>query len=87
MVPWHLTDYTTKMTYRLDKGTLDSETYNDGAHGGHVGGDGTHVNHLKTFNLYKGTMTVYNALKVGDMIYLLRYNDGKKYFILDRKEE
>lgn len=87
VVPWHLTDYTTKMTYRLDEGTLDSETYNDGAHGGHVGGDGTHVNHLKTFNLYKGTMTVYNALKVGDMIYLLRYNDGKKYFILDRKEE
>lgn len=87
VVPWHLTDYTTKMTYRLDKGTLDSETYNDGAHGGHVGGDGTHVNHLKTFNLYKGTMTVYNALKVGDMIYLLCYNDGKKYFILDRKEE
>lgn len=87
VVPWHLTDYTTKMTYRLDKGTLDSETYNDGAHGGHVGGDGTHVNHLKTFNLYKGTMTVHNALKVGDMIYLLRYNDGKKYFILDRKEE
>lgn len=87
VVPWHLTDYTTKMTYRLDEGTLDSETYNDGAHGGHVGGDGTHVNHLKTFNLYKGTITVYNALKVGDMIYLLRYNDGKKYFILDRKEE
>lgn len=87
VVPWHLTDYTTKMTYRLDEGTLDSETYNDGAHGGHVGGDGTHVNHLKTFNLHKGTMTVYNALKVGDMIYLLRYNDGKKYFILDRKEE
>ena len=87
VVPWHLTDYTTKMTYRLDKGTLDSETYNDGPHGGHVGGDGTHINHLRTFNLYKGTITVYNALKVGDIVYLLRYNDGKKYFILDRKEE
>ena len=87
VVPWHLTDYTTKMTYRLDEGTLDSETYNDGSHGGHMGGDGTHVNHLRTFNLYKGTITVYNALKVGDIIYLLRYNDGKKYFILDRKEE
>ena len=87
VVPWHLTDYTTKMAYRLDEGTLDSETFNDGAHGGHMGGDGTHVNHLRTFNLYKGTITVYNALKVGDMVYLLRYNDGKKYFILDRKEE
>ena len=52
-----------------------------------MGGDGTHINHLRTFNLYKGTITVYNALKVGDIVYLLRYNDGKKYFILDRKEE
>ena len=31
--------------------------------------------------------TCIKALKVGDMVYLLRYNDGKKYFILDRKEE
>lgn len=85
VVPWHLTDYTTKMTYKLDEGTLDSETHNDGSHADPVGG--THVHKLRTFNLYKGTMTVYNALKVGDMVYLLRYNDGKKYFILDRKEE
>lgn len=85
VVPWHLTDYTTKMTYRLDEGTLDSQTYNDGSHADPIGG--THVHHLETFNLYKGTITVYNALKVGDMVYLLRYNDGKKYFILDRKEE
>lgn len=87
VVPRHLTDYTTKMTYKLADGTLDSETYNDGSHGGHVAGDGTHVNHLRTFNLYKGTITVFNALKVGEIVYLLRYNDGKKYYILDRKEE
>lgn len=86
VVPRHLTDYTTKMTYALADGSLDSQTYVDGAHGGHVGGDGTHVNHLKTFTLTKGTITVYNALKVGEIIYLLRYNDGKKYYILDRKE-
>lgn len=86
VVPRHLTDYTTKMTYTLADGSLDSQTYVDGAHGGHVGGDGTHVNHLQTFTLTKGTVTVYNALKVGEIVYLLRYNDGKKYYILDRKE-
>lgn len=84
IVPWHLTDYTTKMTYKLDMGSLDSETYNDGEHGGHVGGDGTHVNHLKTFNLYKGTMTVHNALKKGDKVHVLALNNGKVYYILDR---
>ena len=86
VVPRHLTDYTTQMTYTLAGGTLDSETCNDGAHGGHLGGDGAHINHLRTFTLTKGTMTVYNALKVGETVYLLRYNGGKKYYILDRKE-
>lgn len=85
VVPRHLTDYTTKMTYRLADGTLDSQTHNDGSHADPVGG--THVHHLETFNLYKGTITVFNALKVGEIVYLLRYNDGKKYYILDRKEE
>ena len=87
VVPRHLTDYTIQMTCRLADGTLDSETYSDGAHGGHVGGSGTHINHLRTFTLTKGAMTVYNALKAGEMVYLLRYNDGKKYYILDRKKE
>ena len=86
MVPRHLTDYTTQMTYTLGDGSLDSQTYEDGAHGGHAGGNGAHVNRLQTFALTKGTVTVYNALKVGEIVYLLRYNDGKKYYILDRKE-
>jgi len=84
IVPWHLTDYTTKATLLKDKGTLDSQTFKDGAHGGHVGGDGTHVNHLDTFNLYRGTITVYNALKKGEKVHVLALNHGKLYYVLDR---
>lgn len=84
IVPWHLTDYTTKATLAKDKGSLDSQTYQDGAHGGHMGGDGTHVNRLNTFTLTRGTLTVYNALKVGEQVHVLALNHGKLYYVLDR---
>lgn len=32
------------------------------------------------------TITVHNALKAGETVYLLNYNGGKKYFVLGRKE-
>lgn len=65
-----------------------------GQHGGHSGGDGAHahpdsegahVNHLDTFDIYGATIKIYNALKVGDTVYMLSYNHGKKYYILDRE--
>lgn len=31
------------------------------------------------------TMTVYNALQEGDKVYILSFNHGKKYFVLDRE--
>lgn len=84
IVPWHLTDYTTKATLAKDAGSLSSQTFQDGAHGGHTGGDGTHINHLDTFTLTRGTLTVYNALKVGEKVHVLALNHGKKYYVLDR---
>lgn len=99
-VPRHLTDYTTTATHSLDKGAIDSVTEGDGkhghtggTHGGHMGGsgghehdgDGEHDHHLVTFKLTGGTITVHNALKVGEYVYLLPYNNGKKYYILDRR--
>lgn len=33
----------------------------------------------------KGKIVLYQGLKVGECVYLLFYNNGKKYFILDRK--
>jgi len=84
IVPWHLTDYTTKATLLKADGSLDSQTRQDGAHGGHMGGDGTHINQLDTFNLYQGTLTVHNALKKGEKVHVLALNNGKLYYVLDR---
>ena len=33
---------------------------------------------------YKESITVYNALKVGDVVYVLSLNNGKLYYVLDR---
>lgn len=82
VVPWHLTDYTTKATYRKMDGTLDSWTKNDGAHADPIGG--THVHYLEDYNLYKGVIKVHNALKEGDILHILSLNSGKLYFVLDR---
>lgn len=82
IVPWHLTDYTTRATYRKMDGTLDSWTKNDGAHADPVGG--THVHHGEDFNLYKGIIIVHNALRKGDKLHILSLNHGKLYYVLDR---
>ncbi|MEG2678724.1 MAG: DUF2577 family protein [Oscillospiraceae bacterium] len=100
VVPRHLTNYTTSATFSLGKGAISSFTEGDGKHdhsgGGHGGhtagsgehshtGDGEHDHHLVSFALTNGTITVHNALKVGEYVYLLPYNNGKKYYILDRR--
>lgn len=65
-----------------------------GEHGGHAGGsgahshpetEGAHVHNVATFNIFGASMTVYNGLKVGDVVYILSFNHGKKYYILDRE--
>jgi len=82
IVPWHLTDYKTRATYRKIDGELDSWTKNDGAHADPVGG--THVHHLEDYNLYKGVIVVHNALRVGDKLHILALNHGKLFYVLDR---
>lgn len=100
VVPRHLTDYQVKVDMAKMDGTLVSKTTTDGgehehdggSHDGHESGNGEHnheggkhVHSLSTFSLTSGIMTVYNHLKKGDMVYLLQFNNGKKYYILDRK--
>ena len=46
--------------------------------------DGKIDNSLKTFSIESGLLTVYNALKTGESVYLLRFNDGKSYYALER---
>lgn len=84
-LPRHLSTYQTTVDITLGKGSINSVTKEDGAHGGHVGGDGKHRNALETFNIFGASMTVYNGLKVGDVVYILSFNHGKKYYILDRE--
>ena len=84
-VPRHLSDYTTTCDLMLGKGSLDSQTKNDGEHGGHVSGTGANQHALATFNIFNATLKVHNALKLGDTVYLLSFNEGKKYYVLDRE--
>lgn len=47
-----------------------------GSHGGHSSGNGSHS--------HSASITIYNALKVGETVHLLSLNHGKQYYILDR---
>lgn len=44
----------------------------------------THSHALVSFAVAGATMTVYNALKVGDKVHLLSFNAGKQYYVLDK---
>lgn len=99
VVPRHLSDYTTACDIHLNDGAIDSVTRNDGAHdhgpsGGHSQysgsgihshtSEGPHIHHQATFNITGATIKVHNALKLGEKVHLLAFNDGKKYYVLDR---
>lgn len=71
-VPRHLTDYTT--TCSLAKGEKGS-----------VYGPATDGSRLTDFT-FSGSITVYNALKVGETVHILSFNHGKQYYVLDRIE-
>lgn len=60
-----------------------TEASHSHAYSGDTGGT-PHSHALATFNIYGATMTVYNALKVGETVHLLSFDNGKKYYVLDR---
>lgn len=69
-VPRHLTNYTT--TCSLAKGDKGS-----------VYGPCTDGSRLTDFT-FSGSITVHNALKVGEKVHILSFNHGKQYYVLDR---
>lgn len=75
IVSKHLSDYTTECDLTLDKGKLDSKTKKipPGPY------------ELESFNIHKAALKIYNALKPGETVYLLSFNEGKKYYVLDRE--
>jgi len=64
-------------------GTHGGHESGDGSHS-HPGSEGAHVHNVATFNIACATITVHNALKVGERVHLLSFNNRKSYFILDR---
>lgn len=74
VVPQHLTSYTVGATFKVSA-TGDTTTVED------------HYHKLDNFQLNKGSITIDNSLKTGDVVYLLQFNGGKKFYILDRKGE
>lgn len=65
-------------------GTHSGHTGGDGAHS-HPSSEGAHTHTLETFNVYGASIKIYNALKVGEIVFILSFNQGKKYYILDRE--
>ena len=72
IVPEHLTDHTVDVTVNWNTGNRsggsNAEAFASHNHG--ISG--------------KKTMTIHNALKVGDKVALIRKTGGQSYFILDR---
>lgn len=103
ILPRHLSDYTAKCDIELDGGTISSETSSagehthglNGEHEGHEDGDGSHEHlgagghshGLRSFKLIGASMKIYNALQTGERVFLLSFNKGKKYYVLDREVE
>lgn len=98
ILPRHLTNYSTMVN--ISDGSINSTTetgagthkHDSGEHEGHSSGDGkhtheggSHVHNLATFTLAEAKVTVYNALREGEMVYLLSFNNGKQFYVLDRK--
>lgn len=89
IVPKHLTNYTATIDISLGKGSVTSSTKSgQGKHGHPKDGisdtEGEHLHTLSTFSLTGVSMTVYNALKAGEKVHILSFNNGKKYYVLDR---
>jgi hypothetical protein len=90
VIPRHLTDYSASVDITLPaEAILTSVTKTAGDHfhsapGGSTSTDGNHTHTLDTFSIQGAQMTVHNSLKKGERVYILSFNRGKQYYIMDR---
>ncbi len=100
-LPRHLTDYKTTVDIMANGDTISGEsqtassgghTHTGGEHEGHQNNGGSHTHTggehshgIDVLNVKRAEMTVYNALKISDIVFILSFNRGAKYYILDRK--
>lgn len=77
IVPRHLTNYNTS----ISGGNIQNYYYV----GSGENSSTSPVNPPHVHAVGKINVTVYNALAVGETVYLLAFNNGKQYYVLDRK--
>lgn len=89
IVPEHLTDHEIEADIMMDEGVLHAPTGEEEEKGGHehpaIEKSGEHKHGLKNFQLTGGKIILHTGLKAGEIVYLLSYNNGKKYYVLDRR--
>jgi hypothetical protein len=80
-LPRHLTDYTVEMTvsHTTENETAHTHAIQDTYTGG---GSSSPTTHRHNYTGRKSFL-VHSALKVGETVYMLSFNQGKKYYILD----
>ena len=91
ILPKHLTDYQSMCTIALcESPILTGETSMENEHshsnpeGGSTGLQSAHKHLLNKFALTEATITVHNSLKINQRVYMLRFDGGKLYYVLDR---
>lgn len=100
ILPEWLTDVDKSVDIMLLGGNINAQTggedgahrHDGGEHEGHLDGDGRHTHgggehrhYLSDFSIYGAKMVIHNRLKKGEGVLLLSFNNGKQYYILDRK--
>ena len=89
IVPEHLTDHEIEADIMKDDGALYAPTGAEDEKGEHehpgIEKSGEHAQELKGFQLTGGKIILHTGLKAGEIVYLLSYNNGKKYYVLDRR--
>lgn len=96
IVPKSLTNYTVSVSmdwttesvpnhnhsYSGNTGTSTSGTSHTHSYSGNTNGAGSHSH--KVVSSKDKTITIHNALKIGDKVALIRKTGGQSYFILDK---
>ena len=89
ILPNHLTDYTVPVTFNWTTETAGDHNHSYSGtddqgytQSGNVDNNGSHVHQITS--VASKTITIHNALKVGDKVVLIRKQGGQAFYILDK---
>lgn len=89
ILPSHLTDYTVPVTFNWTTETAGDHNHSysgsdsrGDSYSGNVDNNGNHTHQIVSGK--SKTITIHNALKVGDKVVLIRKQGGQAFYILDK---